>query len=175
MIWVGSVGLAVLCILLAVAHLLVARRLARRLDGAGEFEGPARLELFGHVTHVGWVRQVGERIDLLTIEGEALQCDARARYRLTPLTWKALAEASARAVEMRKEELSERIGTKTADLDRDNQELWQRIRLLREAIAAAKGVIETWPSSCGENQPHAVANALEAALEADGESDDIPF
>lgn len=146
MIWtfVFPLVLCMLCSLLAFQQMRIDRHLRRMVIDLSSFEGPARLELFGHTTHIGWVRQGPERIDVLTTE-------------------------------TRKEHLTRELGETTEELETHNRALWQRIRLLREAITAAKDIIETWPSSCGENQPHAVANSLDAALETDGESDDIPF
>jgi hypothetical protein len=65
--------------------------LRRLLVNASDYEGPAKVEVFGHDEHVGWARSTLERIDILTIEGSAIQIDARARFRLTPITWNELA------------------------------------------------------------------------------------
>jgi hypothetical protein len=58
----------------------------------GEYEGPAKLELFGRDSHVGWLRSCGTLISMLTTDGQALRFDARAQFRLTPVTWQALVE-----------------------------------------------------------------------------------
>lgn len=159
MIWIGCLVLAVLCALLAVQQLLIARQLGRRIDGA-IFEGPARLELFGHVTHIGWVRQGPERIDVLTIEGEALQCDTRARYRLTPLTWK---EFVAECLQWRDEgdRLVEREIAARAKTE-------ERRAALRIAIGDA---IERLSSQ----SPGEAKFILDMACEKDGEHDAPPF
>jgi len=63
---------------------------------SNDYQGPARLEVFGKDEHIGWVRASNERIDILTVEGEAIQVDTRARFRLTPITWQELANEGLR-------------------------------------------------------------------------------
>lgn len=134
------------------------------------YQGPAKLELFGRQHHTGWIRETPERIDMLTLEGEALQFDPRARYRLTPLSWQALAEAS-------NHKADERRGVCRSDrfvregLERARDEYKARVGHLRTAVADALEALAGSPR--GSNVTDAIVK-LEAAREKDDEAD-IPF
>jgi hypothetical protein len=137
------------------------------------FEGPARLELFGHVTHIGWVRQGPDRIDVLTIGGEALQCDARARYRLTPLTWKDFVAECLR----RKEEGESRLEHEVRILKTARAEAEERRIDLRNAIAEAleQYAAPAEGAEASAEQANRVICILDAAREKDDKYDEIPF
>lgn len=174
MIWIGCFLLSILCAALALQQFLFARRISRRIDGLNAiFEGPARLELFGHVTHIGWVRQGPERIDVLTIEGEALQCDTRARYRLTPLTWKEFVRECLR----RKEERIDRAGHEIRLLKEARAESEARRGALRIAIADALEAFNEWASTpeFAASMANKGIQILDAAREKDEEHDEPPF
>lgn len=175
MIWIGClVLLSAACALLVIQRFVIVRRIRRHIDRLNAtFEGPARLELFGHVTHIGWVRQGPERIDLLTIEGEALQCDARARYRLTPLTWREFVD----------ECLQKRVRC-TGQLEHElklvkaaRAEAEERRRALRIAIADALEAFNEWASTpeFAASRANKGIQILDAAREKDEEHDALPF
>lgn len=190
MIWLGYAGLSLMFLLLALHTLRKARVNEKTLDELKKnaitlfykhpprdplelFEGPARLELFGHVIHVGWVRQGPERIDVLTIEGEALQCDARSRYRLTPLTWSEFVGECLR----RKEEGIERFGHEIEALKEARAESEARRGALRIAISDALEAFNEWANSpeIAASMANKGIQILDAAREKDDKYDELPF
>lgn len=66
--------------------LFTATRIART------YEGPAKLELFGHQREIGWCRENADTIEMLTTDGKVVWFDVRSRYRLTPLTLQELVD-----------------------------------------------------------------------------------
>jgi hypothetical protein len=84
-----------------------------------DYNGPARLEVFGHRTYIGWVRSTNERIDVLTVEGDAIQLDTHSRFQLTPLMWQELVDE---ALEVK------RLRHRDIDFSRDERD-WLRENL----------------------------------------------
>lgn len=141
-----------------------------------DYQGPAKLEVFGKDEHVGWVRAGEERIDILTVEGEAIQVDARARFRLTPITWQELCGQCMLAKADRNyivENLHSRIARESERVkERDS-----RIDDLRKALIRARVAIReaTKPGALFWKAPiYVIDKLLEDALEAD-ERDAFPF
>ena len=173
MIWIGPSVLCFLCVILITMQTLRQVRLIKR-EAEAPFEGPACLELFGHVTHVGWIRQGAERIDLLTIEGEALQCDARARYRLTPLTWKEFVGEC-----LRRRETKAARDRADDDLARATiEDLKHKHRALREAMAGASELLcagDVSPTNPIEQIQQRITDAQRMLIEGLERDDEIPF
>lgn len=109
------------------------KRFVRFVHQPDDFEGPAKLEVFGHDKHVGWVRCRGALITILTVDGRALQLDLRSRFRLEPLTFIELAEACLRerACILRSEHTTEEA---LKSLRAERQEQANRAHSLRRAL-----------------------------------------
>lgn len=169
----------VLCVLIAIALpplSSIGWALARR-DLRRDYEGPAKLDLFGHQSHIGWVRQTADRIEILTIQGEALQIDARARYKLQALTWQQLCDHAARECEARERgreearkgrDALERLEAAQA-CAKDFEERHSRLRI---AIEKAADDLQSRDAEANADTIYTVCGELREAFNAD---DPMPF
>lgn len=107
-----------------------------------------------------------ERIDVLTVKGEAIQIDARARFRLTPITWQALTDATIMEATDRAN-WARRVREDVGRAEAERDALQDRVGNLRKAFATVRD----------ENPILEVVTTCNAALMADDQlSDDkIPF
>lgn len=144
---------------------------------ASDYEGPAKVEVFGHDEHVGWVRSTAERIYILTSEGAAIQIDARARFRLTPITWQELTYECLK----QKSDLAyiaQKHREQIRDLDERVEAAKDRIGELREVMTACRVRLSNMAPNAPITDVLAVGEELERALAYDDDQDKdakIPF
>jgi len=136
------------------------RRWLMSFLAGSDYAGPATLEVFGHEEHVGWVRAGEERIDILTVDGQAIQVDARARFRLTPMTWQELTDQSIQVRSLRERGTNADAHQIEWWRERSN-EAERRINDLRKAIARARDEIKDF------GDMDKTVDALNEALGAD--------
>lgn len=141
---------------------------------ASDYAGPGKVEVFGHDEHVGWVRSTSDRIDILTIEGSAIQIDSRARFRLTPITWQELADQCLRSAAQR-ERTIQRLEHDLSNVRKCSEEYASRIGTLREGIGLACTQLAELAPNAPIDTVLAVKQRLEGAIEDDNEHDDIGF
>jgi hypothetical protein len=147
------------------------RRWLMSFLAGSDYEGPATLDVFGHDEHIGWVRAGEERIDILTVKGEAIQVDVRARFRLTPITWQELSEQCLRQTAYRERELNQM----SKDIQRLHERVDERdsrIEDLRKAIARARDEFKDF------GDMDTISNALNEAIEVDeraADDEEFPF
>lgn len=139
---------------------------------ARKFEGPAKLEVFGHQSHIGWLRSSETSIEMLSVEGKVLFFDARSAFRLTPITMGKLADYCLFAQQQR--ENAAKSARRLEDDFRDElRNKDKRISHLRASLMALGLNLAT----SGDLRASDVHQALEEdnALQGDDDDDLIPF